>query len=105
MEDKIYYGTDTSEEENDFERNHFLDVIADSMKNDLISYNDIIEINHMLTLYHKENKSIFDFSSSEAESESNDTNSEDLDFDNKKSDSSGQSTPKSKKIIEFDTDD
>ena len=89
LEDKIYYGTDTSEEENDFERNHFLDVIADSMKNDLISYNDIIEINHMLTLYHKENKSIFDFSSSEAESESNDTNSEDLDFDNKKSDSSG----------------
>ena len=37
----------------------------------------------------KENKSIFDFSSSEAESESNDTNSEELDFDNKKSDSSG----------------
>jgi len=52
LEDKIYYGTDTSEEEDENERTHFLDVIADSMKNDLISYNDIIEINHMLTLYH-----------------------------------------------------
>jgi len=60
LEDKIYYGTDTSEEENENDREHFLDVIADSMKNELISYNDIIEINHMLTLYHKENKSIFD---------------------------------------------
>lgn len=45
MEDKIYYGTDTSEEGDPKKKEHFLKIIAESMQGDIISFHDIIEIN------------------------------------------------------------
>jgi hypothetical protein len=44
LEEKIYYGTDSSDEEDPNLQENFLKLIAATMKDDIISYNDIIEI-------------------------------------------------------------
>lgn len=45
MEEKIYYGSESSEEEDEDKEVNFLELIAETMGDETISYSDIIEIN------------------------------------------------------------